>query len=291
MEVIPELMANEKTEKETREIESMVNTPVENEDSLVQNKEGADTGEEKTLNLKKKDGPVFPVPSWNAVPEQSLKRAPEENGAADSAHAGEGESGRTTAPQQDTAPQTDGLQQDTAPKADDGQQQETAPQADAGQQQDTAPKADAGQQQDTAPKADAGQQDTVPQTDAGQQNANPQNPYPQQNVQQTLNVSPQQNSLSREDTAEPAGGRTGRAAFLISMLLILGILVGLYACGYKYCETHFMPGTQINGYDCSRMTEEEAEAKFAEAAKDYVINIRFRGGTTEIVHAGDMGFA
>ena len=291
MEVIPELMANEKTEKETREIESMVNTPVENEDSLVQNKEGADTGEEKTLNLKKKDGPVFPVPSWNAVPEQSLKRAPEENGAADSAPAGEGESGRTTAPQQDTAPQTDGLQQDTTPQADDGQQQETAPQADAGQQQDTAPKADAGQQQDTAPKADAGQQDTVPQIDAGQQNANPQNPYPQQNVQQTLNVSPQQNSLSREDTAEPAGGRTGRAAFLISMLLILGILVGLYACGYKYCETHFMPGTQINGYDCSRMTEEEAEAKFAEAAKDYVINIRFRGGTTEIVHAGDMGFA
>ena len=118
MEVIPELMANEKTENETREIESMVNTPVENEDSLVQNKEGADTGEEKTLNLKKKDGPVFPVPSWNAVPEQSLKRAPEENGAADSAPAGEGESGRTTAPQQDTAPQTDGLQQDTAPKAE-----------------------------------------------------------------------------------------------------------------------------------------------------------------------------
>ena len=132
MEVIPELMANEKTEKETREIESMVNTPVENEDSLVQNKEGADTGEEKTLNLKKKDGPVFPVPSWNAVPEQSLKRAPEENGAADSAPAGEGGSGRTTAPQQDTAPQTDGLQQDTAPQADDGQQQETTPQADAG---------------------------------------------------------------------------------------------------------------------------------------------------------------
>ena len=78
-------MANEKTEKETREKEGMVNTPAENENSPVQDKEGADTKEEKTLNQKKKDGPVFPVPSWNAVLEQSLKRAPEENGIADPA--------------------------------------------------------------------------------------------------------------------------------------------------------------------------------------------------------------
>ena len=101
----------------------------------------------------------------------------------------------------------------------------------------------------------------------------------------------QQDLVYPEPPAEPVSGRAGRAAFLLSMLLILAILVGIYAFGYKYSQTHFMPGTQINGYDCSKMTEEEAEAKFAEAAKDYVINIRFRGGTTEIVHAGEMGFA
>ena len=90
---------------------------------------------------------------------------------------------------------------------------------------------------------------------------------------------------------ENSGARkNGRIAFLVSMFLIIAILGGIYAYGYKYCGTHFMPGTQINGYDCSGKTEEEAEAVFAEAAKEYVLNVRFRGGNTEIVHAQDIGF-
>ena len=86
-------------------------------------------------------------------------------------------------------------------------------------------------------------------------------------------------------------GKNSRIAFFVSLLLVLGVLGGIYAYGYNYCSTHFMPGTQINGYDCGGLTEEEAEAKFAEAAGDYVLNIRFRGGATEIVHAQEMGFA
>ena len=86
-------------------------------------------------------------------------------------------------------------------------------------------------------------------------------------------------------------GKNSRIAFLVSLLLVIGILGGIYAYGYNYCSTHFMPGTKINGYDCGGLTEEEAEAKFAEAAGDYVLNIRFRGGATEIVHAQEMGFA
>ena len=84
--------------------------------------------------------------------------------------------------------------------------------------------------------------------------------------------------------------RRHRTAFWITMLLIIAVLGGIYAYGYQYCETHFMPGTRINGYDCSRMTVEEAETRFAEAAKDYVLNVRFRGGSTEILHADDIGF-
>ena len=85
--------------------------------------------------------------------------------------------------------------------------------------------------------------------------------------------------------------KNSRIAFWVSLLLIVGILGGIYAYGYNYCSTHFMPGTQINGYDCGKMTEEEAEARFAEAANEYVLNIRFRGGSTEIIHAQEMGFA
>lgn len=96
------------------------------------------------------------------------------------------------------------------------------------------------------------------------------------------------------ETVELIEGRkagNSKIAFVISLLLVIGILAGMYAYGYKYCETHFMPGTVINGYECGGLTEEEAEAKFAEAANDYVLNVRFRGGSTEIIHAKDMGFA
>lgn len=81
-----------------------------------------------------------------------------------------------------------------------------------------------------------------------------------------------------------------KTAFLVSMLLVIGILAGIYYYGYKYCASHFMPGTLINGYDCGGLTEEEVEKKFSDAADDYVLNVRFRGGSTEIIHAKDMGF-
>ena len=85
-----------------------------------------------------------------------------------------------------------------------------------------------------------------------------------------------------------AGNR--RIAFLVSMLVVIGILAGIYFYGYNYCALHFMPGTKINGYDCGGLTEEEVEKKFSDAANDYVLNVRFRGGSTEIIHARDMGF-
>ena len=87
------------------------------------------------------------------------------------------------------------------------------------------------------------------------------------------------------------GSRSGRKAFWISLLLILLLIGGVYAAGYKYCETHFMPGSSINGFDCAGLTEEEAEARFAGAARNYGLNIRFRGGSTEVLKADDIGFA
>ena len=69
------------------------------------------------------------------------------------------------------------------------------------------------------------------------------------------------------------------------------ILGGIYYAGYKYCETHFMPGSTINGFDCGGLTEEEAEKRFADAASKYTLDIHFRGGTTEVLTAQDIGFA
>ena len=85
--------------------------------------------------------------------------------------------------------------------------------------------------------------------------------------------------------------RRGRKAFWITLLLLLLVIGGVYAAGYKYGETHFLPGTTVNGHDCSGLTEDEAENLFYSAAKNYVLNVHFRGGTTEILKADDIGFS
>ena len=85
--------------------------------------------------------------------------------------------------------------------------------------------------------------------------------------------------------------RRSLLAFWLSFLILAGALGGIYYYGYQYCQTHFMPGTTINGYDCSDMTADEAQRWFDIAAKNYVMNIRFRGGETETLSAEDMGFS
>ena len=85
--------------------------------------------------------------------------------------------------------------------------------------------------------------------------------------------------------------RRSLLAFWLSFLILAGALGGIYYYGYQYCQTHFMPGTTINGYDCSDMTVDEAQRWFDIAAKNYVMNIRFRGGATETLSAEDMGFS
>ena len=114
--------------------------------------------------------------------------------------------------------------------------------------------------------------------------------------------SDQKNQIVQKDKADQKdqGGKkkkkkkkasAGRIAFRITLLLFLLALGGIYYYGYEYCGTHFMPNTRINIFDCSGLTEEEVQQRFADAAQDYVLNVRFRGGATEMLSAEDMGFA
>ena len=114
--------------------------------------------------------------------------------------------------------------------------------------------------------------------------------------------SDQKNQIVQKDKADQKdqGGKkkkkkkkasAGRIAFRITLLLFLLVLGGIYYYGYEYCGTHFMPNTRINIFDCSGLTEEEVQQRFADAAQDYVLNVRFRGGATEMLSAEDMGFA
>ena len=96
---------------------------------------------------------------------------------------------------------------------------------------------------------------------------------------------------SSEEKKKKKKKRRSLLAFWLSFLILAGALGGIYYYGYQYCQTHFMPGTTINGYDCSDMTADEAQRWFDIAAKNYVMNIRFRGGATETLSAEDMGFS
>ena len=96
---------------------------------------------------------------------------------------------------------------------------------------------------------------------------------------------------SPEEKKKKKKKRRSLLAFWLSFLILAGALGGIYYYGYQYCQTHFMPGTTINGYDCSDMTADEAQRWFDIAAKNYVMNIRFRGGATETLSAEDMGFS
>ena len=96
---------------------------------------------------------------------------------------------------------------------------------------------------------------------------------------------------SPEEKKKKKKKRRSLLAFWLSFLILAGALGGIYYYGYQYCQTHFMPGTTINGYDCSDMTVDEAQRWFDIAAKNYVMNIRFRGGATETLSAEDLGFS
>ena len=121
-------------------------------------------------------------------------------------------------------------------------------------------------------------------------------------VQGNETAGDQKNQIVQTDQADQKdqGGKkkkkkkkasAGRIAFRITLLLFLLALGGIYYYGYEYCGTHFMPNTRINIFDCSGLTEEEVQQRFADAAQDYVLNVRFRGGATEMLSAQDMGFA
>lgn len=154
--------------------------------------------------------------------------------------------------------------------------------------------ADAEEQADTEDPADALQAQTAPAgnmpgTPAGKEQeglpARPADPAGQEALP----------AASDDPAGQKSGGGNGGGhripAFWISLLVVLALLGGIYGYGVHYCNTHFMPGTRINGYHCGGMTDAEVEEVFAEAAKDYVLNLRFRGGDTEMIRAKEMGFA
>ena len=77
---------------------------------------------------------------------------------------------------------------------------------------------------------------------------------------------------------------------LISLITLLAAMAALYIGVGIYFGTHFMPGSVINGIDCSRKTVEEAEKLIAEKVQDYSITLAELNGVTETISGNQIGF-
>ena len=85
---------------------------------------------------------------------------------------------------------------------------------------------------------------------------------------------------------------TRRTKVLITLILLLLLMTGgAYALGAHYFSHHFMPGTTLNGYNVSYMSEEEAEALMDREVKAYALAIETRGNGREALTAAQVGLS
>lgn len=97
--------------------------------------------------------------------------------------------------------------------------------------------------------------------------------------------------MSRSDRDRRRHKHTGsRVLLFVLMGIILLGMAAAYLAVSVYYQTHFFPGTYINGMDCSRMTVKEAENRIANEAEDFILVIRERDGKTEQIDGAHMGY-
>ena len=72
--------------------------------------------------------------------------------------------------------------------------------------------------------------------------------------------------------------------FSVVILIMLAVYLGISV----YFNSHFFPGSEINGMDVSGKTVEQAEELIATDVSDYTLVLKLRGGKTENLDGGMM---
>lgn len=89
--------------------------------------------------------------------------------------------------------------------------------------------------------------------------------------------------------AEENTGMSRGRKILVGFIVVLFLLtIGAYFFGVYYFTEHFLPGTQVNGFNCSYMTQEETEKLLAEKTSVYVLAIQTRGNGQESISADEI---
>lgn len=77
--------------------------------------------------------------------------------------------------------------------------------------------------------------------------------------------------------------------FLASLILIAAGTA--YFAGLAYFQTHYKAGTKINGFQCSLMTTDDAEALLVRSGESYALEVDTRNNGVEEITATDAGLS
>lgn len=91
-----------------------------------------------------------------------------------------------------------------------------------------------------------------------------------------------------EEKTEMSRGRKILIGFIIVLFLLTA---GAYFFGVYYFTEHFLPGSLVNGFNCSYMTEAEAEDLLEQKTAAYVLAVQTRGNGQESISADQIQLA
>lgn len=84
---------------------------------------------------------------------------------------------------------------------------------------------------------------------------------------------------------------TGRKVLTGVIAVLLLLTVAAYGFGVYYFTRHFLPGSLVNGFNCSYMDETETEDLLTQATDAYVLAVQTRGNGQESISADEIGLS
>ena len=81
---------------------------------------------------------------------------------------------------------------------------------------------------------------------------------------------------------------TGRKVLIGVIAVLLLLTVAAYGFGVYYFTRHFLPGSLVNGFNCSYMDEAETEDLLTQATDAYVLAVQTRGNGQESISADEI---
>jgi len=88
---------------------------------------------------------------------------------------------------------------------------------------------------------------------------------------------------------EKAGA--GRTIIILLVVLLLLLTAGAYGYGVHYFSSHFLPGSMVNGFNCSYMTSEDTEDLLNQRVSAYVLAVETMKNGQEAISAQDVGLS